>query len=176
VAAHMNPPLFGITGWKNSGKTTLAAALIHELTQRGYAVSAVKHAHESFDIDHPGRDSYRLREGGARSVVLSSPQRWVVMHELRGEPEAGFRDLVAQAGPCDLIVVEGFKSEMFPKLEIRRDGATSRKPLAREVPDVVAVASDHPGRETESLPVFHINDVVGIAAFIIAYLKLASSA
>ena len=171
----MNPPLFGITGWKNSGKTALAAALIHELTRRGYAVSALKHAHESFDIDHAGRDSYRLREVGARRVVVSSPQRWAVMHELRGQPEAGFRELVAQAGPCDLVVVEGFKNEMFPKLEIRRDGATSRQPLAEEVPQVVAVVSDHPGRETEGLPVFHIDDVAGITSFIISYLKLAPS-
>ena len=172
---HMNPSLFGITGWKNSGKTTLAAAVIRELTRRGYAVSALKHAHESFDIDHAGRDSFRLREGGARRVLVSSPQRWAIMHELRGEPEAGFRELVAQAGPCDLVVVEGFKNETFPKLEIRRDGATSREPLAQEAPQVVAVVSDHPGRETEGLPVFHIDDVVGIAAFIIAYLKLEQS-
>lgn len=171
----MNPPLFGVAGWKNSGKTTLAAALIRELTRRGYAVSALKHAHENYDIDHAGRDSYKLREGGARRVVLSSAKRWAIMHELRDEPEAQFRDLVAQAGPCDLVVVEGFKNEVFPKLEIRRDGAASRRPLAHTIPNVVAIASDHPAQESDTTPVFHIDDVAGIADFIIAYLKLAPS-
>jgi molybdopterin-guanine dinucleotide biosynthesis protein B len=123
----MNPPVFGITGWKNSGKTTLAAGLISELTRRGYSVTALKHAHESFDIDQPGRDSFKLRAAGARRVVLSSPKRWAVMQELRNEPEARFEELLAKVGPCDVVVVEGFKNEMFPKLEIRRDGATSRR-------------------------------------------------
>ena len=169
----MRPPLFGITGWKNSGKTTLVAGLIRELARRGYIVTALKHAHESFDIDHPGRDSFKLREAGARRVVLSSPKRWAVMHELRDEPEARFEDLLAEAGPCDLVVVEGFKNEMFPKLEIRREGAASREPLISKIPQVVAVASDHPAQETDGLPVFHTDDVGGIASFVIAYLKLA---
>ena len=112
----MNPPVFGITGWKNSGKTTLAAGLISELTRRGYSVTALKHAHESFDIDQPGRDSFKLRAAGARRVVLSSPKRWAVMQELRDEPEARFEELLAKVGPCDVVVVEGFKNEMFPKL------------------------------------------------------------
>ena len=92
----MRPPLFGITGWKNSGKTTLAAALIRELTRRGYSVTALKHAHKSFEIDHPGRDSFKLREAGAARVVVSSPNRWAIMRELRGEPEAGFEELLAE--------------------------------------------------------------------------------
>jgi molybdopterin-guanine dinucleotide biosynthesis protein B len=171
----MKPPLFGITGWKNSGKTTLAAGLISELTRRGYAVTALKHAHQSFDIDHPGRDSFKLRAAGARRVVLSSPKRWAVMHELGDEPEARFEELLAQAGPCDLVLIEGFKNQMFPKLEIRRDGAASREPLVSKISQVVAVASDHPARETDGLPVFHIDDVAGIAGFVIAYLNLASS-
>jgi molybdopterin-guanine dinucleotide biosynthesis protein B len=170
----MNPPVFGITGWKNSGKTTLAAGLISELTRRGYAVAALKHAHESFDIDQPGRDSFRLREAGARRVVLSSPKRWAVMQELQNEPEARFEVLLAKVGPCDVVVVEGFKNEMFPKLEIRREGAASREPL--KIPQVVAVASDRPALESVDLPVFHIDDVVGIAGFVVAYLKLTPSA
>jgi molybdopterin-guanine dinucleotide biosynthesis protein B len=170
----MNPPLFGIIGWKNSGKTTLAAGLISELTRRGYAVTALKHAHQSFDIDHPGRDSFQLRAAGARRVVLSSPKRWAVMHELRDEPEAQFEELLAEVGPCDLVLIEGFKNETFPKLEIRRDGAASREPLVSKIPQVVAVASDHPAQETDGLPVFHIDDVAGIAGFVIAHLKLAT--
>jgi molybdopterin-guanine dinucleotide biosynthesis protein B len=169
----MNLPLFGIAGWKNSGKTTLTASLISELTRRGYEVTAVKHAHKSFDIDHPGRDSFKLRAAGARRVVLSSPKRWAVMHELGDEqPEARFEELLAQAGPCDLVLIEGFKNEMFPKIEIRRDGAISREPLASQIPEVVAIASDHPAQETDGLPVFHIDDIGGITGFVIAYLKL----
>lgn len=172
----MNHPVFGITGWKNSGKTTLAAGLISELTRRGYAVTALKHAHESFDIDQPGRDSFRFREAGARRVVLSSPKRWAVMQELQNEPEAQFEELLAKVGPCDVVVVEGFKNEMFPKLEIRREGAASREPLIAKIPQVVAVASDRPALESVDLPVFHIDDVVGIAGFVVAYLELAPSA
>ena len=172
----MRPPLFGITGWKNSGKTTLAAGLIGELSRRGYTVTALKHAHESFDIDHPGRDSFKLREAGASRVVVSSPTRWAVMHELRDEPEARFDELLAEAGPCDLVVIEGFKNEPFPKLEIRRDGAASREPLVPKIPQVVAIASDRPEQENEGLPIFHIDDVTGIADFVIAHLRLASAA
>lgn len=167
------PPVFGIAGWKNSGKTTLAARLVAELTRRGYAVTAIKHAHESFDIDHPGRDSYRLREAGARRVILSSPKRWALMHELGDSPEMPFGQIVSQAGPCDLILVEGFKRESFPKIEIRRDGATSRRPLA-DVPDVVAIASDRPGDETGTLPLFQLDDVPAIADFISFHLRLPS--
>ena len=171
----MKPLLFGITGWKNSGKTTLAAGLIRELVRRGYSVTALKHAHESFDIDQPGRDSFKLREAGAQRVVLSSPKRWAVMHELRGAPEAQFEELLSEAGPSDLVVIEGFKNEAFPKLEIRRNGATSREPLVAKIPQVVAIASDRPEQEQENLPIFHIDDIAGIADFVTTYLKMAST-
>jgi molybdopterin-guanine dinucleotide biosynthesis protein B len=171
----MRPALFGLTGWKNSGKTTLAAGLIRELARRGCIVTALKHAHENFDIDHPGRDSFKLREAGARRVVLSSPKRWAVMHELRDEPEPRFGELLSEVGPCDLVLIEGFKNEDFPKLEIRREGASSREPLVSMVPQVVAIASDCPAQEREDLPIFHIDDVAGITDFVIAYLKLAVS-
>jgi molybdenum cofactor guanylyltransferase/molybdopterin-guanine dinucleotide biosynthesis protein MobB len=159
------PPVFGIAGWKNSGKTTLAARLVAELTERGYAVTAIKHAHESFDIDQPGRDSYRLREAGARRVILSSPKRWALIHELGSSQELPFEDLLSQTGPCDLVLVEGFKREAFPKIEIRRGGATSQLPLTSS-PDIVAVASDRPDHETDPLPIFHLDDIPGIADFI----------
>ena len=109
----MRPPVFGIAGWKNSGKTTMAARLVTELTGRGFAITAIKHAHESFDIDHPGRDSYRLREAGARRVVLSSPKRWALMHELGDSPEMSFKDVLSEAGTCDLILVEGLSASSF---------------------------------------------------------------
>ena len=94
----------------------MAARLVTELTGRGYAITAIKRAHESFDIDHPGRDSYRLRKAGARRVVLSSPKRWALMHELGDSPEMSFKDILSEAGTCDLILVEGFKREPFPKI------------------------------------------------------------
>ena len=125
----MSPPVFGITGWKNSGKTTLTARLIAEFTGRGYRVCAVKHAHESFDIDAPGRDSYRLREAGARRVLLSSPKRWALMHELGGDPEMPLDRLLGETAGFDLVLIEGYKREPFPKIEIRRDGGASRQPL-----------------------------------------------
>lgn len=169
----MTPPVFGVTGWKNSGKTTLAARLVAELSKRGYGVTAIKHAHERFDIDHPGRDSYRLREAGARRVIISSPKRWALMHELGDEPEIAFGQIISEAGPCDLILVEGYKREPFPKIEIRRDGATSRQPLARTSPEIVAIASDRPGEEEDGLPTFHLDDVAGMTDFIAGHLGLA---
>ena len=167
----MRPPVFGIAGWKNSGKTTLAARLVTELTERGYAVTAIKHAHESFDIDQPGRDSYRLRKAGARRVILSSPKRWALMHELGDGLEIPFKNILSEAGPCDLVLVEGFKHESFPKIEIRREGGASRQPLT-SAPEVVAVASDRPGEETEPLPIFHLDDIRGISDFITRHLNL----
>ena len=167
----MRPPVFGIAGWKNSGKTTLAARLVTELTERGYAVTAIKHAHESFDIDQPGRDSYRLRKAGARRVILSSPKRWALMHELGDGLEIPFKNILSEAGPCDLVLVEGFKHESFPKIEIRREGGASRQPLT-SAPEVVAVASDRPGEETEPLPIFHLDDIRGISDYIIRHLNL----
>src|SRR4029079_3693706 len=127
---------------------------------------AVKHAHESFDIDQPGRDSYRLREAGARRVLLSSPKRWALMHELYDEPEMPLDRLLAEAGGVDLVLIEGYKREPFPKIEIRRDGGASRQPLAGSAPQIVAIASDRPGEEAAHLPVLHLYDVGGVGAFL----------
>ena len=168
----MTPPLFGVAGWKNSGKTTLMVGLIGELARRGYAVSVIKHAHAKFEIDHPGRDSFKMREAGACQVALSSPRRFAVMRELRDAPEMSFAEIVAYVGPCDLVLIEGFKREAFPKIEIRRDGAASREPLKGTFPEIVAIASDRPDTETESLPVFHLDDIAGMADFIVAHLGL----
>jgi molybdopterin-guanine dinucleotide biosynthesis adapter protein len=170
----VTPPVLGITGWKNSGKTTLAARLIAELTKRGYVISAIKHAHERFDVDHPGRDSYKLREAGARRVVLSSPKRWALMHELGDEPELPFERILSEAGVCDLVLVEGYKRESFPKIEIRRDSGASRQPLDGVSPQIVALASDRPAEEQDALPAFHLDDVSGMADFIVGYLRLRS--
>lgn len=168
----MTPPLFGVVGWKNSGKTTLMARLIGELAGRGYAVSVIKHAHESFEIDQPGRDSFKLRQAGACQVALSSPKRFALMRELGVAPEMSFGEVLAYAGPCDLVLVEGFKREAFPKIEIRREGAASREPLHGTFPEIVAVASDRPETEKETLPVFQLDAIAAMADFIVAQLGL----
>jgi molybdopterin-guanine dinucleotide biosynthesis protein B len=169
----VSPPLFGVVGWKNSGKTTLMARLIAELTKRGFKVSVVKHAHECFDIDHPGRDSFKLREAGACQVALSSPRRFALMRELFDLPEMTFAEVLAHVGSCDLVLIEGFKREEFPKIEIRRDSASSREPLEESFPRIIAVASDRPEQEGKSLPVFHLDDIAGMADFIVATCQLA---
>jgi molybdopterin-guanine dinucleotide biosynthesis protein B len=168
----MSPPVFGIVGWKNSGKTTLMTNLIRELTHRGFAVSVIKHAHAKFEIDHPGRDSFEMREAGARQVILSSLHRFALMRELGDAPEMTFGELLSYAGPCDLVLVEGYKCEAYPKIEIRREGAASRDPLAGDYPEVVAIASDWPEEEKDSLPVFQVDDGERIADFIVATLGL----
>ncbi len=168
----MTPPLFGVVGWKNSGKTTLMVGLVGELTKRGLAVSVIKHAHAKFEIDHEGRDSFRMREAGACQVALSSPRRFALMRELGDAPEMSFADILAYAGKCDLVLVEGYKRENFPKIEIRRDGAASREPLLGSFPQIVAIASDRPDSEGGTLPVFNLNDINGLADFVIATLRL----
>ena len=168
----MIPPLFGVVGWKNSGKTTLMVGLVSALTRRRYAVSVIKHAHASFEIDHPGRDSFRLREAGAHEVALSSPLRFALMRELRDAPEMAFEEVLDCAGPADLILIEGYKREAFPKIEIRRDGATSRESLHGTAPQIVAIASDYPDIESDPLPSFHLEDIADMADFIVAYLGL----
>jgi molybdopterin-guanine dinucleotide biosynthesis protein B len=168
----MIPPLFGVVGWKNSGKTTLMVGLVSELTRRHYAVSVIKHAHASFEIDHPGRDSFKLREAGAHQVALSSPRRFALMRELRDAPEMPFEEVLDYAGPADLVLIEGYKRAAFPKIEIRRDGAASRESLHGTVPQIVAIASDHPEIENDPLPSFHLEDIAGMADFIVDYLGL----
>jgi molybdopterin-guanine dinucleotide biosynthesis adapter protein len=168
----MTVRLFGVAGWKNSGKTTLMARLIAELTERGYAVAAIKHAHASFEIDHQGRDSFKLREAGAREVALASSRRFALMRELGDAPEMTFEEILAHIGPCDLVLVEGFKREAFPKIEIRRDGAISREPMHGKFPQVVAIASDRPETEGGSLPAFYLDDIKSVADFVIATLGL----
>ena len=168
----MSPPVFGVVGWKNSGKTTLVANLIREFANRGLAISVIKHAHEKFEIDHPGRDSFKMREAGARQVILSSPRRFALMRELGDLPELTLDELLPYAGPCDLVLVEGFKRDTYPKIEIRRDGAVSREPLSKQFPGVVAIASDRSEDETESVPVFDIDAIERIVDFIITTVGL----
>ena len=165
------PRVFGIAGWKNSGKTGLAVRLVAEFTRRGYRISTVKHAHHDFDIDKVGADSYRHREAGAHEVALVSGTRFAIMHELRTEPEPSLEDILARLAPCDLVLIEGYKREPVPKIEARRLEAKSREPLAPSDPHIAAIAADHP-IENPGLPVFDLDDTLAIADFIAALTGL----
>lgn len=159
--------IFGLAGWSGSGKTTLMAALIPELVSRGITVSTLKHAHHAFDVDQPGKDSWRHRQAGAQEVMISSENRWALMHELRGAPEPAFEELVRRMSPVDLLLVEGFKRHPHPKIEVYR--RSLGKPLLHpEDPSVVAIASDEilPGLTLSWLP---LSDAGAVAAFILGY-------
>lgn len=161
----MTRRVFGITGWKNSGKTTLTERLVTELVGRGWKISTVKHAHHGFDIDKEGTDSYRHRIAGAGEVAIVSGSRWALMHELIGEAEPSLDDILGRLGECDLVLVEGYKRAKQPKIEARRLGAREHTPLSGNDPDIVAIAADHP-QPGEMLPVFDIDDIPAIAGFI----------
>ena len=161
---------FGFAGWSGSGKTTLIEKLIPLFAARGLRVSLIKHAHHSFDVDHPGKDSHRHRQAGAAEVLVSSSRRWVLMHELRGEKEASFDEQVQHLSPCDLLIVEGFKYAPIPKLEVWR-AETGEALLHPHDPHIVAVASD--AKVATRLPLFELNAHQAIAEFILGHLKLA---
>lgn len=158
--------IFGFAGWSGSGKTTLIEQLIPRFVRQGLKVSLIKHAHHSFDVDHPGKDSYRHREAGCGEVVVVSEKRWVIMHELRGEPEPLLDDQIRRVSPCDLLLVEGYKHYAMPKLEIWRK--ENGKPLLHpEDEHIVAIACDT-ALETK-LPRFDLSDRDGIENFILRY-------
>ena len=162
--------LFGIAGWSGSGKTTLVTALLPVLTGHGYRVSTIKHAHHSFDVDQPGKDSYEHRKAGAAEVLVSSSKRWVLMHENRDEPEPALAELVTRLGPADLVLIEGFKREPLDKLEVYRQ--QNGKPLLQpDDSNVVAVASDGPVPDLP-VPLLNLNDIEGIASFILTHCGL----
>ncbi|MCG5242116.1 molybdopterin-guanine dinucleotide biosynthesis protein B [Azospirillum doebereinerae] len=157
--------IFGLTGWSGSGKTALMVRLLPALTRRGLRVSTVKHAHKGFDIDHPGKDSHDHRLAGATEVLVSSPYRWALMHELRDEPEPALADLLPKLAPVDLLLIEGFKRDAHAKIEVWRS-AVGKPLIARDDPSIVAVASDGavPGCP---VPVLDLNDAEAVAAFVV---------
>jgi molybdopterin-guanine dinucleotide biosynthesis protein B len=164
--------IFGIAGWSGSGKTTLIKALLPILIGRGLTVSTLKHAHHSFDIDQPGKDSYEHRKAGAAEVMIASANRWALMHELDGAPEPSLAELIRRMSPVDLLLVEGFKWEAHDKLEVHRPGVG--KPLLQpDDPYIVAVASDT--RLALPVPVLDINDGNGIADFIMRRCQLKAA-
>jgi molybdopterin-guanine dinucleotide biosynthesis protein B len=169
----MKPPVLGIAGWKNAGKTTLVERLVAELAKRGQRVATVKHAHHEFDIDVPGTDSFRHRKAGAQEVAIVSARRWALMHELRDEPEPALDEIVARLSPCDIVIVEGWKRGTHPKIELRRQEAGDTEPLAPSDPAIIAIAADH---ETDAagLPLLDPDDIGAIAEFVIATFGLSA--
>lgn len=162
--------VIGFAGWSGSGKTTLVEQVIGLLETRGLVVSLIKHAHHEFDIDYPGKDSYRHRHAGCREVLVTSANRWAIMHELRGRDELSLDEALAQLSPCDLVLVEGFKHAPIAKIEVYR--AEIDKPqIFPNDPHIIAVASDRP--VDTRLPQLDLNQPAAIADFIVRTLSLA---
>ncbi len=162
--------VFGFAGWSGSGKTTLIERVIPQLVARGLRVSLIKHAHHTFDVDQPGKDSFRHRMAGCAEVLVTSGQRWALMHDLRGAPEMTLADSLARLSRCDLALIEGYKSAAIPKLEIWR--AAAGKPLLfPSDPNIIAIATDTPEALTataanRSPVVLALNDGASIADFV----------
>lgn len=162
--------IFGVIGWKNSGKTGLMERLVTDITARGFRVSTIKHAHHSFDVDHAGRDSFRHREAGASEVMLSSRNRWALMHELRGDQELSLDEMLAKLSPVDLVLIEGFKRDRHEKIECHRSVNTD--PLIGQTdPTVVALASDDE-QTLAGRAHFDLDDTKAIADFILNHLGM----
>jgi molybdopterin-guanine dinucleotide biosynthesis protein B len=161
--------VFGITGWKNSGKTTLTERLVAEITTRGITVSTIKHAHHSVDVDQPGKDSFRHRAAGAGEVILASAYRWAIMHELRGAEEPSVDDLLAKLSPVDIVLIEGFKQNDHAKIEasVKPD----RPLIAHDDSSIKAVAAGHDVGAL-SVPILDINNIPMIADFVLKEVGL----
>jgi molybdopterin-guanine dinucleotide biosynthesis adapter protein len=159
--------LFGFAGWSGSGKTTLIERLVPRLIARGLTVSLVKHAHHSFDVDQPGKDSWRHRQAGCTEVLVTSAMRWALVHELRGAPELTLDEAIGRMTPCDLLLVEGFKGAPVPKLEIWRE-SLGEPLLFTGDPHIRAIATDDPGRFAGRLTAFALDDLDAIATFVLA--------
>ncbi len=157
--------VLGIAGWSGSGKTTLIVRLLPLLVARGLRIATLKHAHHNFDVDQPGKDSYQHRKAGAGEVLISSSRRWAQMHELGAEPELTLAQLLRRVSPCDLILVEGFKTERHAKLEVFRE-APGKSPLYPADPHIMAIACDR-GLPDARIPVVDLNDIEAIADLVI---------
>ena len=162
--------VYGIVGWKNSGKTTLVERLVTEITSRGFSVSTVKHAHHTFDVDHEGKDSFRHRAAGATEVLLASRNRWALMHEIRDGAEPPLSELLEKISPVELVLIEGYKRDNHAKVEAHR-AETKQGLLAREDATVTAVASNDV-IDGLSVPQFDLDDVTAIASYILKEVGL----
>jgi len=158
--------IIGFAGFSGSGKTTLLEKVIPLLTARGLRIAVIKHAHHKFDIDKPGKDSFRHREAGAAEVLVVSGFRWALMHELVDEAEPGLEELCGRLAPCDLVIVEGYKFSLIPKIEVHRS-ETGHPHLYQDDKNIVALATDI--RRDITLPQFDINEPQQVAAFILKY-------
>lgn len=161
--------VFGFAGYSNSGKTTLIEKLIPRFVERGLRVALIKHAHHGFDVDQPGKDSHRHRQAGCAEVLVTSSRRWALMHELRGAPEPRFEELLEHLSPCDLVLVEGFKREAIPKLEVHRHAIEKADFLYPHDPSIVAIAADAPVESR--LRFFDLDDVEAIAGFVVEHAR-----
>ena len=161
--------IYGVTGWKNAGKTGLMERLVAEITSRGLSVSTIKHAHHRFDVDHPGKDSHRHRVAGAHEVLLASKNRIALMQELRDHEEPELAHLLTRLSPVDLVLIEGYKRDRHPKIEAHR--AVTGQPLIAPGDDTIrAVASDVP--LTLDRPVFGLDDTIALADFVLREVGL----
>jgi molybdopterin-guanine dinucleotide biosynthesis adapter protein len=158
--------VIGIAGWSGAGKTTLISRVIPYLRQQGLRVSVIKHAHHEFDVDVPGKDSWVHRQSGAEEVLVSSANRWALMHELRGAGEPELVQLLRKMSPVDLVVIEGFKSEPHPKIEVHRK-ANGKPPLFPNNPAIAGLATDVAIETT--LPVADLDDIPAVAAMMQTY-------
>jgi molybdopterin-guanine dinucleotide biosynthesis protein B len=158
----------GFAGFSGSGKTTLIEALLPRLAAQGLVVSVIKQSHHDFEVDVPGKDSWRHRQAGAREVLLTSPHRWMLVHELRGRPEPNLATQIGRLSPCDLVLVEGFRHAALPKIEVWRR-ANGRPWLHTEDPHIIAVAAD--AEPSTPLPLLNLNDVAAVTAFIMEWLN-----
>jgi len=163
--------VYGVVGWKNAGKTTLVERLVAEICARGFSVSTVKHTHHRVDVDQQGKDSFRHRQAGARQVILASSARWAIMTELRGAPEAPLKELLGHLAAVDLVIVEGYKRDDHPKIEAWRV-ETGQPLIAQDDPTIRAIASND-APEGASQPVIGLDDIAGIADFVLSDLGLA---
>jgi molybdopterin-guanine dinucleotide biosynthesis adapter protein len=172
--------VFGIVGYSGMGKTSLLEQLVPILTERGLCVSLIKHSHKAVDIDRPGKDSYRMRAAGGHEVVLLGNERWALVHELRGAPEPSLKELLTRLQPCDLVLVEGFKQDNFPKLEVWRP-SRDQPTLWPKWPQIFGIASDTQGGIPESLEghippqQLDLHDVESIADFVLQHAQPAES-
>ncbi|MEM8730988.1 MAG: molybdopterin-guanine dinucleotide biosynthesis protein B [Pseudomonadota bacterium] len=161
--------VYGIVGWKNAGKTGLMERLVTDITGRGISVSTVKHAHHTFDVDHPGKDSFRHRSAGASEVLLASRNRVALMQELRNAPEPALSELLKRLSPVDLVLIEGYKRDAHPKVEAHR-AQTGNPLIATDDPTIRAVASDV--ALDLDRPLFDLDDTGAIADFILREVGL----
>lgn len=158
--------VIGLAGWSGSGKTTLLRKAIPRLTARGLRVSTLKHAHHSFDLDQPGKDSYEHRAAGATEVLVGAASRWALVHELRDETEPTLAELLRRLSPVDLVLIEGYKRDVHPKIEIHR--ITAGKLMQPDDPHIVVVAADHPVPEA-TVPVIDLNDIEAMIDAMLAH-------